>query len=182
VDETDRLLADLARWSADRRADDAARSREGEGWLRRQAEEEARFTGVALDLAEQQDTVTVRTTVGRQHHGRVVAVAEDFLVVHTAGGAPVLLPYAAIAVLRPSPGATAPDASSARLPLLGTRLVQALAGMAADRPRVAVVVHGGEATSGELRAVGTDVLTVRLDAGATVYVRADAVAEVTVFG
>jgi hypothetical protein len=173
VDATDRLLADLAAW-------DAARARQDEAWLRRQADEEARFTGVALDLAEQADTVSVLTTTGRRHHGRIAVVADDFLVVSTAGGAPVLLPYAALASVRPSPGAA--PAGSSRAPLLGMRLVHALSGLAADRPRVAVVVHGGESTSGDLWSVGLDVLTLRLENDAVVHVRVDAVAEVTVFG
>ena len=172
MDAADRLLADLAAW-------DAARSRQDEAWLRQQAEEEARFTGLALDLAEQADAVTVRTTTGRQHHGHVVAVAEDFLVMRPAGGAPVFLPYAAIVIVRP---AAASDTPSSRLPLLGMRLVHALAALSAERPRVSIVVHGGEATTGELRSVGVDVATLRLEGGATVYVRVDAVAEVVLFG
>ena len=178
----ERFLSDLASWAGERRGRAAARSRQDEAWLRRQAEEEARFTGMALDLAEQGEGITIRTTTGRQHHGNVVVVAEDFLVVRVAGGAPVLLPYAAVAVLRPPPGAVAPDASSSRRPLLGTRFVQALAGLAADRPRIGVVVGGGEAMNGELRSVGADVLTLRLEGGATVYVRVDALTEVSVFG
>ncbi|HEX2038162.1 MAG TPA: hypothetical protein VHF47_00355 [Acidimicrobiales bacterium] len=173
MDETDRLLADLAAW-------DAARARQDEAWLRRQAEEEARFTGVALDLAEQADTVTVLSTTGRRHHGRIVAVAEDFLAMRTAGSAPVLLPYTAVAAVRPSPGGT--TTGSSRAPLLGMRFVHALAGMAAERPRIAVVVHGGESTSGELQSVGVDVLTLRLEGAVVVHMRVDAIAEVTVFG
>lgn len=172
----DRFLGELA-------GDEAARSRQEEAWLRRQAEEEAQFTGVALDLAEQAATVTVRTTTGRQHHGVVAAVADDFLVVRGASGAPVLLPYAAVAALRPGPGTGPVTAGSPRRPLLGTRFAQALAGVAADRPRVGLVLHGGEAMGGELQAAGVDVLTLRLEGGGAVaYVRADAVAEVTLFG
>lgn len=178
----ERFVEDLAAWAGDRRGRAAARAKQDEAWLRRQAEEEARFTGVALDLAEQGEGVTVRTTTGRQHHGTVVVVAEDFLVVRAAGGAPVLLPYAAVAVLRPPTGTPAPDAGSSRRPLLGTRFVQALAGLAADRPRVGVVVRGGEAMNGELRSVGADVVTLRLEGGATAYLRADALTEVSVFG
>lgn len=180
MDETERLLADLGRWAADRRADDAARSRSDEAWLRRQADEEARFTGLAVDLAEQAVSVTIATTTGRRHHGVVVAVAEDFLVVSAATGRSVLLPYRSIALVRPSlpsgPG------SPRRAPL-GARLVHALAGMAADRPRVTLVVDGGETLNGELQSVGVDVVHLRLDGTppATVHIRVDAVNEVTLY-
>lgn len=181
MDDLDRLLADLARWAGDQRADDAARSRSDEAWLRRQAEEEALFTGLAVDLAEQGVQVTVRTTAGRRHHGVVVAVADDFLVLGAATGQSVFLPYRSIAVVRPSASA---GAGSARRPPLGARLVHALAGMAADRPRVMVVVDGEDTVNGELVSVGVDVCTLRLDGTpqATVHVRVDAVNEVTLLG
>lgn len=181
VDHVDRLLADLARWAGDRRADEAARSRADEAWLRRQAEEEALFTGLAVDLAEQATPVTVRTTAGRRHHGVVVAVAHDFLVLKAAAGQAVFLPYRAVAMVRPS---VTTGVGSPRRPPLGTRLVHALAGMAADRPRVVVVVDGDETVSGELHSVGVDVCSLRLDGTppATVHVRVDAVNEVTLLG
>ena len=180
MDDIERLLADLARWAGDRRADDEARSRSEEAWLRRQADEEARFTGVALDLAEQGANVTVRTTAGRRHHGAVLAVADDFLVLHAGTGRPVFLPYRAIAVVRSSGTA----AGATRVAPLGTRLVHALAGIAADRPRVLVVVEGDESITGELRSVGRDVLALRIDGGepALAHIRIDAVNEVTLLG
>lgn len=178
MDDVERLLADLARWTAERRASDEARSRSEEASLRRQAEEEARFTGLALDLAEQGASVTVQTTGGRRHHGTVVAVADDFLVLDTHR--PVLVAYRAIAVVRSTAGLE----GSTRIAPLGTRLVHALAGIAADRPRVVLVVDGGEPLHGELRSVGRDILALRLDGadGAVVHVRLDAVGEVTLLG
>jgi hypothetical protein len=178
MDDIDRLLADLARWTGDRRASDEAHSRREEAWLRRQAEEEARFTGLVLDLAEQGATVTVQTTAGRRHHGTVVAVADDFLVLDAHR--PVLLAYRAIAVVR----STAAVAGPSRVAPLGTRLVHALAGIAADRPRVLLVVDGSEPLHGELRSVGHDILALRLDGpdGAVLHVRLDAVGEVTLLG
>lgn len=179
MDDLDRLLADVARWAGDRRADDEARSRSAEAWLRRQADEEARFTGLALDLAEQGATVSVRTTAGRQHHGVLTAVADDFLVLDAPTGRAVLVPYRAVAVVRSTAGATE---GAVRKPPLGARLVHALAALAVDRPRVLVVVDGGESLTAELRAVGRDVLTLRLDSGGAAHVRVDAVAEVALLG
>lgn len=179
--DVDRLLDDLARWAGERRAEEAAASRRGEAELRRQAAEDARLAGTALDLAERGEAVMVRTTTGRQHRGRIVAVADDFLVLEGAGGAPVLLPYAAVAMVRPGPGADAPEAGSPRSAPVGARLVHALAGLAADRPRVTVVVPGHETLGGELRSVGRDVVTLRLEGGGSVvYLPVAALTEVTV--
>src|SRR3954469_10464591 len=65
----DHLLAEFARWTADERATEAARSRTRERWLRQQAVEGARLAGVALDLAERRAAVIVRTSSGRTHRG-----------------------------------------------------------------------------------------------------------------
>ncbi|HEX9969342.1 MAG TPA: hypothetical protein VGB03_04320 [Acidimicrobiales bacterium] len=180
--DLDRLLADLARWAAERRVDEAAESRSDEAWLRRQAEEEARFTGLVLDLAEQGAPVTVRTTAGRRHHGVVAAVADDFLVLHAAGARPVFLPYRSVAVVRTAGGGD--GTASARPAPLRTRLVHALGGLAGDRPRVVVVVDGDETISGELRSAGVDLIVVRLEGNppSSVHVRMDAVNEVTLLG
>nr|MDQ3575222.1 hypothetical protein [Actinomycetota bacterium] len=75
MEDVEAFLADLARWTADTRADDAASSRTRERWLRQQASEDALFTGVALDLAEGGVSVAVRTTTGRTLHGRILTVA-----------------------------------------------------------------------------------------------------------
>src|SRR5204863_961971 len=87
----ERLIGDLGRWAADSRASDAARARTRERWLRRQAAEEATLPGVALDLAERGDAVVLKTTSGRAHRGRLVAVARDVWVLrsdasHGSGG------------------------------------------------------------------------------------------------
>ena len=61
------------------------------------------------------------------------------------------------------------------------RLGDVLGELAAERARVRLVLRdGSEAVSGELRAVGQDVVTVRTDgdAAATAYVRLGALAEV----
>jgi hypothetical protein len=57
-------------------------------------------------------------------------------------------------------------------------LVEVLAGLAPERPRV-VLVAGGELAAGELRSVGADVVTLRLDGDPTslCYVAAAAISE-----
>ena len=184
MEDVEAMLADLARWTADERAGEAARSRMQERWLRRQAEEEARFGGVLLDLAEAAAGVAIRTTSGRTVHGQIAAVARDFCAVRHAGMA-TFLAFAAIATVRPEPGFRAGDAASGRAAPVGAGLGEVLGGLAGDRPRVRVVVDGGgDAVAGELRSVGADVVTLRLDgdAGTPLYLPLTSVREVTLLG
>lgn len=182
----DGLLADLARWTADTRTDDAARSRTRERWLRQQAEEDARFAGVVLDLSEAGVSVGLRLTSGRTVHGRIVTVARDFCVLRHDGGTATLLAYVAIATVRPEPGYRAGQAAaSERTAPVDATLIDVLVGLAGERPRVRLVVEGGaEGLAGELRSVGADVATLRLDGerGGSVYVQLGAVREVTLLG
>jgi len=181
----DAFLADLARWTADARVEEAAGARVRERWLRQQAAEDARFAGVLVDLAEADTGVTVRTTAGRNLQGRIAAVARDFCLLRHDGGLATLLTFEALATVRPEPGHRAGDADSARISLLGLGFVELLARLAPERPRVRVVMDGGgEALAGELRTVGADVATVRLDGDppATVYLQLGAVREVTLLG
>lgn len=183
--DIDALLSDLARWTADTQAGDAARSRARERWLRHQAEEDARFAGLALDLSEAGISVGVRTTAGRVLHGRIAAVARDFCVLRHDGGATTLLAFEGVATLRPERGYQAAEAASERGAPVDAGLADVLNGLAGERPRVRIVVDGGgEALVGQLRAVGADVATVRLDGepGGTVYVRLGSVREVTLLG
>jgi len=185
MEDIDGLLADLARWTADARTDDAARSRMRERWLRQQAEEDARFAGLALDLSEAGATAALRLTSGRTVHGRIATVAKDFCVLRHDGGTATLLAFAAIATVRPEPGYRAGQAASERGSPIDATLADVLAGLAGERPRIRVVTEGGgDALAGELRSVGADVATLRLDGerGGTVYVRLDAVLEVTLLG
>ncbi len=178
----DALLADLARWTADSRADEVAGSRSRERWLRQQAAEDARFAGVLVDLAERGVGVAVRTTAGHTVHGRIAAVARDFCVVRHDQGSATFLSFGAVATVRPEPGHRSGDADSARVSGSTLRLTDVLARLAPERPRVRIVVDGGgEALAGELRSVGADVATVRLDGDppAIVYVHLEAVREVT---
>ncbi|HUR22360.1 MAG TPA: hypothetical protein VMZ73_00665 [Acidimicrobiales bacterium] len=184
--EIDAFLVDLARWTADTRASDAAGSRVRERWLRHQAAEDARFVGVLVDLAEQGAGVAVRTTASRTLQGRIAAVAGDFCVVRHEGGMVTLVTFATIASVRPEPDRRTEDAGSSRTPGARVRpalsLAEVLARLAPERPRLRIVVEGGgEALAGELRSVGADVATLRLegDPPARVYVQIGCVREVT---
>jgi len=179
--DVDAFLDDLARWTADTRTDDAARSRTRERWLRQQATEGARFAGVALDLAERGVAVSVTTTTGRTFHGHIVGVAADFLVVRHDGGTSTFLALPALATIRPEAGSRAGDAASERTSPVDTVLADVVTALAADRPRVRVAVGGGQALVGELRTAGGDVATLRLDADppAIIYLHLASVRELT---
>ncbi len=160
------MLDDLERWAAGARAQDAAEARIRERWLRQAAEEEASFAGLLVDLAEQGGAVTITTTAGRRHHGPIVAVGSDFVAVGGGDGRLVLIRTSALGEVRPAAGGRRPQVASGRPDLrgegLGVTLAEVLAQAVAGRPRVAIVL-GAVSVVGELRAVGTDVLTVRTD-------------------
>jgi hypothetical protein len=174
------LFAELNRWAATARVEDAATARARERWLRQQAAEEASLAGILLDLAEQATPVVVTTTADRRHRGTIRAVGVDFIVVHARAGRDVLVGLAAVGGVRPEARGDAPVGD--RDAELDLRLVEAIAALAAERPRVFVVTIGArEGVSGELRGVGRDVVTLRLDGDprATVYVPVASIAELS---
>lgn len=181
----DALLAEVTAWAGDERRRDAAASRARERWLRQAAAEDARFAGTVLDLAEERATVVVRTTAGTSLRGCIAAVGRDFLVVRGHGERSVFVRFVSVATVRPEPGHRSAVAASERRGPLPATLADVLARLAADRPRVRLGVEGAsEAVCGELRAVGHDVATVRLegDPAGLVYVHLDAVRDLTVVG
>lgn len=185
VPGVDRLLADLARWAGEARSADAVTARSRQQWLRRQAVEEATFAGVALDLAEQSATLVLETVAGRAHRGRLVGVARDFAVLRTEGRAlTTIVPWAAVASLRPRREGPGPDPGPRSVPL-DLSLVDVLAVMAGSRPRVMIgFSQGQDLVSGELRSVGADMIILRVDAEppVTLYVRLASVTEVSLLG
>jgi hypothetical protein len=171
------LLARLDRWVASARVDEAAASRARERWLRQIAEESASFAGVLLDLAERGEPVTVQGRGGRRHRGTISAIGADFAALRTPSGADVLLAFAGIASIRTDGHDAGPRGDRATSFELG--LAEAVAAIAADRPRVLLVTTAdGDGLAGELRSVGRDVATVRLDGdGGLAYVPLNAIAE-----
>jgi len=181
----DRLMDELRRWAGEASAVDAATSRSRQQWLRRQAAEEATLAGVALDLAEQSATVVLKTTAGRTHRGRLVGVARELAVLRTDGRAlTIIVPWAAVASLRARRDRPSPEPGPRSLPLdLG--LADVLGVVAGSRSRVLVgFSQAQEMVIGELQSVGTDVITLRVDADppVTVYVRLASVTEVSLLG
>ncbi|MHB8669362.1 MAG: hypothetical protein ACYDAD_02190 [Acidimicrobiales bacterium] len=180
-------------WAAEARARHAANARSRERWLRQEAEEEATFASALADLAERRESVTIVLVHGRSRTGRILGVGQDFLVLRvgeTHGPArTVLCALGAVGLLRrdasgehhPSRWAPAPAGERARPPR--PRLVSVLSEAVAERCDIEVGVIGGEVVSGELRAVGTDVLTVlatspEAPTGAIALIRLESICDV----
>ena len=171
---------DLERWAADARAREMADARVRERWLRAQAEEESTLAGVLLALAERRETVLLTTVAGRRHRGRVSGVGKDFAALETPAGPTTLVTLAAVGDVRVvRDGLRAGPAATGAGGELGVGLADVLAQAAGQRPRVSAQA-GAAAVVGDLRAVGTDVLTIRADGDAgVVYVAVASLSEIS---
>jgi hypothetical protein len=178
----DGLAARIDRWAADARVDEAARLRARERWLRHQAEEEGSLAGVLADVAERGASVALHVRSGRRHRGEIAALGSDFVALRSAG-ADVIVALPAVTSVRTLPG----EAPTIGDRSIGTshRLVDVLAGLAAERAAVLLVLaDGDEAVGGVVLWVGQDVVGVRVAGGAavTAYVPVGAIVEVLVDG
>jgi len=176
----DDLVAAFGRWAAGRRAEEAAGSRTRERWLRQQAAESATLAGTLVDLAERAEDVAV-LTAGRTLTGRLVGVGEDAAVLADRFGVTVVALSRVLAV-RVASGAGRAGVAGRRAPASGDRvppgpwrLVDALDTLAAERSPVRLGLAGGEVVSGDLLAVGVDVVTVAVAAGVRAHVALGAV-------
>jgi hypothetical protein len=175
------LDADLRRLLSDERSTAEVKARARERALRQQATEDATLVGLLVDLSEQGHAVTVRMTTGRSLQGRVATVGPDFIELHTPGGA-ALVALGALASIRRRPGRWRPDSAGDRAARSRLSLSGHLRTLAADRPRVGVVVLGEpHVLNGELWAVGRDVLTLALDGEpvVTAYLSLSSLAELS---
>ena len=146
---------------------DDARSQEGRASRRRQrilrtlAEESATLRGTLLDLGEGATEVVLRTIDGQAQRGVIRLVADDFLILKGDTG-DTWVATSGIDSVRPSIDERHGAATGDR-PAVDMVLGDALGRVAPDRPSVAVRTSGGESVVGELRAVGSDVVTLELD-------------------
>ena len=151
------MVAQFARWSAGQRAADAARSRLLERSLRDQAVSSASWAGTLVDLAEASSPVTLCVGAARLT-GTLQAVGTDFCVLKGARH-PVLVRIARIAAVWPEATTQAP--AGGRFPSLELSMAAALSMLAEERAPVTVKLVGEHQVSGDLLAVGEDVITVR---------------------
>jgi hypothetical protein len=166
------------------RASDVLAARARERLLRRIVAESADLAGTLVDLAEHGSPVAIGTVAGRRHHGVVVGVGGDYCVVRADNDTDVHLRLDAITTVRPHPGERHDVASGGRRPASDGLLLEVLGRVAGERERVSLVTRTGEVVVGELGAVGTDVVSLRLDgAGSdTCYVAAATLSEALLRG
>lgn len=187
LDDGAGLGADFRQLVGDARSRDAVRARMRERGLRAAASADATLAGVLMDLAERDEDLAVRTASGRTAAGRVVLVAADAIAVRTVAGLVTYVPLTAVTSVRRRPGDRAhpgeDEPGGDRLAPAGTTFATLVADLALDRCRVAMAVAGeGALVIGELRAAGTDVVAVRVDADPPVvaYVALASLSEVTI--
>lgn len=168
--------ADLRAFTDDTRASIEAAERRRRTSLHQQATEEGTFAGILLDLAERTVPVAVGTTGGRTLRGAIAAIGRDVIALRAANGAVALVAIRALATVRAEPGS---------VPSIGDRVLDEtttllghLAGLAPDRPTVSIRTVTGETVAGTLRTVGLDVLVVRVESTASVYVAGAAISDV----
>lgn len=154
------------------------RQRERERQLKQQAQEQASLLGTLLDLAEQQETVSIRTESGNTHCGVVQAVGRDFIAMTRRSDVNVYCALGAIVTVRPQANEHGP-ASGDRESSLDLLFIEFLATAAEEQPWVTITSSGSEQVSGRLSAVGVDVVTIELegDRPSVCYVSSAAVAE-----
>lgn len=151
-------VIDPDRWLADeavRRAVDERRARQ---WDELVTSSGSTLAGVLVDAAEAGGEVTLETVTGRTVTVRVTAVAADHIRVSAPDGAVGILRLGAVATVAGGP----PGPGSGRRGPDPRDLVEALAGLAEERPEVVVRIAGRtEPLRGRLDAVGVDVCTIR---------------------
>lgn len=177
--DTDPFAA-ILRGIADSRVTDAAVSRSRGNWLARQAEESATMADALVELAQQRAWVHLRVRGGAVVSGVATGVGADVVVVQADAG-PVLVRTAGLSQVRAT-GSCVPSAAGPRPDGAGREFVDLLRDAAAERAAVLVHTDDGQDLRGTLRAVGADVLTLRVGTSplATVLVSLDAVTMVGV--
>jgi hypothetical protein len=153
------------------RADSASAHRRREGWLRRQAVEDATVVGILLSLAERDAVVALTTRAGNRHVGRLRGAGTDLVLIDAQGSCVAVDIQAVDSFQAHRIG----GADGRRLAAVGhrgsadhTTMLDVLSWVAADRPDVTVVTRSGTRCTGELVAVGADVVVLRPAGGGPV--------------
>lgn len=120
--------------------------------------------------------VSVESTSGRVHQGRVLAVGDDVVLMATVSGRVALRTGAIGAVWSAADMVIDPRPSA----IGSTTMIEVLAGLAGTRETITVLRAGGAKTSGELEWCGDDVACVATaDRGGRVYLSVASVNEVS---
>jgi hypothetical protein len=174
--------AALQHWLDDLKANAAVRSRARRPWLVRQAAGEQTVLGLLSDLRDARHPMVVETVAPARHRGLVHVVGPDVVVVRTDQGADVVVPLVAVAGVRLGPAGARATGGPARRSRSEARLMTVLGALAdAEAPVVTRPRGGNEPLRGRLEAVGSQIITVRLEGrGGLAYVPVTSLAEVSV--
>lgn len=132
--------------------------------LREQALASATWAGALLDLAEGRSAVTICVGQARLA-GTLEAVGADFCVLVRSGRRPVLARLDRVTAVWTERAPAKGPPSGSRFPSLELSMAGALSLLAEDRSPVVLALAGGQHISGELVAVGEDVVTLRESEG-----------------
>lgn len=159
---------------AEARVDEAVAARARERWLAQAASEDATWLGLLHSLAESGVEVGLQLGDARRVIGQVAAIGADFVAV-SADAAVVLLALNAVHGV-----AIDGRRSLSARPAAGgqVRLVDVLGRLAAEE-RWCRVSTAGTQVAGCLVACGSDVVTMVVDDGPTLYLPVASISEVT---
>lgn len=160
----------LDAWAAEAAVDEAAAARARRHWLEVQARATATMAGVLLDLGERGQSVVLGVDEVRLR-GPIVGIGADFVVLDRGAGTAAVVPLPAVATVRAADDAAVWGDRDVRLELT---LASMLGPVADDRPAITAHTAGGP-VRGTLQSAGDDVMRIRLDGGATVWIAIGAV-------
>ena len=171
--------ADLARFAAESRVDEAIRGRSRERSLRQQEREATSLRDLAVSLAEVGAAVTIAMDSGRTHRGRIASVGSDVLVCDDGARSNWLALSAVAAITATTAVAGARPTGAAPL---DTRFLDALGALCGSGAAVVFVVASGLVVRGEALWLSEDAVAVRASEppGVTTYLRLASVAEFSV--
>lgn len=151
--------------------------------LQRQAQEEATLKGALVDLGEKRVPVTIKTGAGTTQVGIIIAVGHDFVSLRTRDGAQTLCVLSELCAIRTNSGAQHVPAAGGRGETHDLYLRELLDKATEEEAWVALTMNTGEVISGNLFALGADVVTLRVedDGSGITYVSLSRVAEVRFF-
>jgi len=163
---------------AELQVEQAARDRVRRWSLHQAAREEATLAGLMADLAERGRPLLVDVASGRHHRGWVRLLGRDFCALRTTTGTETLLSFAAITAVRPQPGEA--GALGDRTATTATTMATAAARLAGLGLEVRLVRRGDPTgVTGDLAAVGRDVLVLRTARRGEIYVPLASVEELS---
>jgi hypothetical protein len=175
------LHRDLDAWAAGARAQDAAAARARQRWMRQQADEQADFVSMLVELRERATSTTVTTSGGRTYRGRIAVVGRDCLVLTMNQGRTVVVAASAVLAVRPDEDRAVTLTVDPRQPGAES-MAEVVRRAAVDRPHVTVHAPGApQPIVGELQACGLDVMALLLAGEPPVpaYLRLTSVSEMS---